>query len=262
MVTERAVAMADVSIAHCRNDFPVLSTRMNGQPLAFLDNAASAQKPQVVIDTIGDVFKTRYANVHRGLYVLSQNLTQDYETVRSKIADFIKAPSDQHIVFTRNSTEAINLIAHSWGRTHLMAGDEVVISAMEHHANIVPWQILEQEIGIVLKVIPLKDNCSLDLDVFESLLSERTRLVGVVHVSNALGVVNDIETIIRTTKAFKSDIRVLIDGSQAAVHRSVDVMSMGCDFYVLTGHKLYGPTGVGILYGTMDVLESMTPYQG
>ncbi|MDB2682995.1 cysteine desulfurase [Alphaproteobacteria bacterium] len=250
------------NIENARKDFPVLATHMNGKPLAFLDTAASAQKPQIVIDTMRDVMEHKYANIHRGLYALSQDLTTQYEAVRVKVADFIQAESQDNIVFTRNSTEAINLVAQSWGRTFLQAGDEIILSQMEHHANIVPWQLLQKQIGIEIKVIPVTDKGELDLEEFERLLTPRTKLVSIVHVSNALGTINPVYEIIETAKDFYADMKVLIDGSQAVAHGYVNVLEMNADFYVFTGHKLYGPTGVGVLYGKHDLLNSMPPYQG
>ncbi len=245
-----------------RNDFPVINTTMNGKPLAFLDSAASAQKPQSVINTMQAVLEGGYSNIHRGLYNISQQLTADFEGVRKKISAFIGASSEKEIVFTRNSTEAINLIAQSWGRTHLNAGDEVILTEMEHHANIVPWQLLEQEIGIKIKRIPVLDDGSLDIDVLPTLLSDKTKLVAVTHISNALGTVNNINKIIEISKKANPEIKVLIDGSQGVVHTKLDVQALDCDFYVFTGHKLYGPSGIGVLYGKYDVLDTMPPYQG
>lgn len=245
-----------------RTDFPALSKTMNGEPLAFLDSAASAQKPQCVIDAMTRVMSSGYANIHRGLYEISQNLTQEFESVRSKIAAFIGAPSEKNIVFTRNATEGINLVAQSWGRTFLKSGDEIIITAMEHHANIVPWQLLADQIGIVIKVIPILADGTLDLAAFEKLLSTRTKLIGVVEISNALGTINPINKIIEIARQFNPEIKVLIDGSQGIVHRPVNVTAMDADFYVFTGHKLYAPTGIGVLYGKYDLLQSMPPYQG
>ena len=249
-------------ISKYRADFPILQTQMNGKPLAFLDTAASAQKPRAVIDAMDAVYKGGYANIHRGLYTISQDLTQAYEDVRAKIARFIGAKSEKNIVFTRNTTESINLVAQSWGKTYLSEGDEIILTEMEHHANIVPWQLLRDQVGIVIKTMPVRDDGTLDLEVFESLLSLKTRLVSVVHISNALGTVNPVKKITAIAKDFYPEMKVLIDGSQAVVHSSVDVSDIGADFYVFTGHKLYGPTGVGVLYGTEDVLNAMPPYQG
>ena len=249
-------------ISPWRKDFPIFTTRMHGKPLVFLDSGASAQKPQAVIDAMGGVMGGGYANIHRGLYELSQNLTTAFEEVRGKVARFIGAGSADEIIFTRNSTEGINLVAQSWGRTHLRAGDEIILSAMEHHANIVPWQLLSDQVGCVIKVIPITQDGRLDLPAFEKLLSKKTKMIGVVHISNALGTVNPVEAIIQTARAYHPDIKILVDGSQSAVHQAIDVRSMDADFFVFTGHKLYGPTGVGVLYGKYDVLESMPPYQG
>ncbi len=244
-----------------RQDFPALNTMMHGRPLSFLDSAASSQKPAQVIDLMASVMRDRYANIHRGLYELSQNLTAEYENARSKVADFIGAGSPEEIVFTRNSTEAINLVAGSWG-TFLKEGDEIILTEMEHHANIVPWQLLRDRTGIVIKVIPVNENGMLELDGLENLLGEKTRLVSFVHVSNALGTVNPAAEIIRRVKAFNEEIKILVDGSQAAVHMPVNVCGTGCDFYVFTGHKLYGPTGIGVLFGKKELLGMMPPYQG
>lgn len=257
---DKAKHMMDISIY--REDFPILQEKMNGRPLAFLDSAASAQKPRSVMEAMRDLFEHNYANVHRGLYRFSQVTTHQYEAVRSKAADFINAPSGNEIVFTRNSTEGINLVAQSWGRTFLRQGDEIILSGMEHHANIVPWQLLRDQIGIHLRIIPVLGDGTLDLEAFEGLLSDKTRLVSLVHVSNALGTINPVQKMVKTVKNFNPEIKVLLDGSQAVVHGPVDVQALGCDFYVFTGHKLYGPTGAGVLWGRFDLLEAMPPYQG
>ena len=245
-----------------RADFPILKTQMNGQPLAFLDTAASAQKPACVIAAMNDIYERKYSNIHRGLYGLSQKLTEEFEAVRVKIASFIGAASEKEIIFTRNATESINLVAQSWGKAHLKEGDEIILSEMEHHANIVPWQLLRDQIGITIKIIPVLDDGALDIDAFQSLLSKDTKLVSITHISNALGTVNNINKIIALSKDFNQEIKVMIDGSQGIVHSPVNMESLGADFYVFTGHKLYGPTGIGVLYGRYDVLETMPPYQG
>lgn len=245
-----------------RTDFPIFSTTMHGKPLAFLDSGASAQKPRAVIEAMDRVMETGYANIHRGLYALSQNLTASFEEVRGTVARFIGAGSEKEIIFTRNSTEAINLVAQSWGRAHLKAGDEIILTAMEHHANIVPWQLLCDQVGCVIKVVPITADGQLDLAAFETLLSANTKLIGVVHVSNALGTHNPVEQIIRVARAHNPAIKILVDGSQSAVHMAVNVRAMDADFFVFTGHKLYGPTGIGVLYGKFEVLETMPPYQG
>lgn len=258
------IAMSNTpkNMEQLRADFPILSMQMNGKPLAFLDSAASAQKPSQVIDTMNRVQKSGYSNIHRGLYRISQDLTADFEAVRAKIAQFIGAKTEKEIVFTRNATESINLVAQSWGRTHLKQGDEIIISEMEHHANIVPWQLLRDQIGIVIKVIPVLDEGSLDYETFETLLSDKTKLVAVTAISNALGTINNINKIMALSHDFNPKIKVLIDGSQAIVHEEINVSNLDADFFVFTGHKLYGPTGIGVLYGKYDVLETMPPYQG
>ncbi len=250
------------SIEYCRDDFPALSEMVHGKPLAFLDTAASAQKPNIVIDKMTDVMRYHYANVHRGMYRFSQMTTAEYESVRRKVADFIHANSENEIVFTRNTTEAINLVAASWGGNNLKADDEIILTQMEHHANIVPWQLLAEKIGFIIKVIPVLDNGTLDIDAFQKLLSNKTKFVGVVHISNSLGTINPIEQIISISKSYNPSIKVLVDASQSVVHGDVDVTAMECDFLTFTGHKLYGPTGVGVLWARADILEFMPPYQG
>jgi cysteine desulfurase/selenocysteine lyase len=255
--------MADIqNIEYCRDDFPVLSEKMNGRPLAFLDTASSAQKPRVVIDTMNGVLSHSYANIHRGLYHFSQVTTQEYEAVRGKVADFINAYSEREIVFTRNTTEAINLVAQSWGADNLKDGDEIILTAMEHHANIVPWQLLQDRIKFTIRVVPVLENGTLDLEAFQNLLSDKTKLVGIVHASNALGTVNPVSRMARAAKAFNPAIRVLADASQSVVHGGADVRALGCDFLTLTGHKLYGPTGAGALWAKEEILNAMRPYQG
>ncbi len=245
-----------------RDDFPVLSTTMHAKPLVFLDSAASAQKPRVVIDAMNAVFEGGYANIHRGLYEMSQNLTQEFENTRKKVASFIGAASEKNIVFTRNSTEGINLVAQSWARGNLKQGDEIIITEMEHHANIVPWQMVAEKTGAIIRIVPVTKDGLLDLEVFEKLLSDKTKLVAFVEISNALGTINPVDKIIRMVRKYNSDIKILVDGSQGVVHRKVNVSAMDADFYVFTGHKLYAPTGVGVLYGKYELLEAMPPYQG
>ena len=249
-------------IGYCRDDFPVLAEQVNGKPLAFLDTASSAQKPNAVIEKMCEAMSFHYANIHRGLYHFSQVTTQEYESVRGKVADFINAYSEREVVFTRNTTEAINLVAQSWGVSNLIAGDEIILSGMEHHANIVPWQLLQDKIGFTIKIIPVLPNGTLDLEAFENLLSDRTKFISVVHTSNALGTINPVERIIKTARGYNSEIKILIDGSQSVVHGTVDVQALGCDFFTFTGHKLYGPTGSGALWGREDILNAMPPYQG
>lgn len=261
MAAQRAVKISG-DISRCRGDFPALNTLMHGKPLAFLDTAASAQKPQAVIDAMSAVYESGYSNIHRGLYEISQNLTEKFESVREKVAGFIGAASEKKIVFTRNATEGINLVAQSWGRAHLKSGDEIILTQMDHHANIVPWQILRDQIGIEIKIIPIDDRGVLNLSALEKLLSPKTKMIALTHVSNALGTINPVKKIVQTIKKYNPTIQVLIDGSQAVVHGAVNVTDIGADFYVFTGHKLYGPTGIGVLYGTDEALNSMPPYQG
>lgn len=247
-------------VERIRQDFPILSQQVYGKPLVFLDSGASAQKPQVVIDAMSRAFATQYANVHRGIYQLSQLATDAYEAAREKVRAFINAGDLREVVFTRNATEAVNLVANSYGFGLLKPGDEVLISHMEHHANIVPWQLLRDRHGIVLKVAPVLDDGSLDMAGFKALLGPRTKLVAIAHVSNVLGTVNPVAEIIRLAHA--AGAHALIDGSQAVQHMPVDVQALDADFYVFTGHKLYGPTGIGVLYGKAALLEAMPPWQG
>lgn len=246
-----------------RSDFPALRHRMNGRVLAYLDSASSAQKPRPVIDALQRVYETEYANIHRGLYAISQAVTQKFEDTRQRIATFIGAPGGaDEIVFTRNATEGLNLLASCWGGSVLSAGDEIILTTMEHHANIVPWQLLRDRIGIVIRVVPLRVDGTLDLDAYRALLSPRTRMVGVVHISNALGIVNDVKAINDIAKDFNPAIRVFVDGSQSIVHRPIHMGALGCDAFVFTGHKLYGPSGVGVLWARAELLAGLPPYQG
>ena len=247
-------------IARIRRDFPILSRLIRGKRLVFLDSPASAQKPRSVMDAERDIYEAGYANVHRGVYWLSQHATNEYEAVREKVRQLLNARETREIVFVRGATEAINLVAQSFGRTFLSAGDEVLISHMEHHSNIVPWQMLREEKGVVLKVAPIDDAGELDLDAFERLIGPRTKLVAVAHVANALGTVVPIETVVRIAK--EHGVPVLIDGCQAVPHQAIDVQALDCDFYVFSGHKLYGPTGIGVLYGKAQLLRAMPPWQG
>ncbi len=245
-----------------RADFPAMTSSMNGEPLVYLDTASSAQKPWVVIDALINSVKDNYANIHRGLYSFSQIKTQQFEAVRGKVAGFINAPDANCIVFVRNSTEAINLVAQSWGRNHLKDGDEIILSEMEHHSNIVPWQMLRDQIGVQLKVIPVRDDGTLDLEEFKNLISPATKLIAVTHISTATGIMNPVKEIREIAQQFNPKIKLLVDGSQSAVHGPVDIADFDPDFFVFTGHKLYGPNGVGILYGKYEVLDVMPPYQG
>jgi cysteine desulfurase / selenocysteine lyase len=259
-VTAQPRGLPVLDVARVRADFPILRRQARGKPLVYLDNAATTQKPQVVIDAISRYYTEYNANVHRGVHELSEIASEAYESARRKVAAFFNAPHERQIVFTRNATESINLVAHAFGRTHVGAGDEVLISAMEHHSNIVPWQLLCEERGGRLRVAPMNDRGELMLDEFEALVGERTKLVSVTHMSNALGTINPVEDIIRI--AHRRGVPVLVDGSQAAYHMPVDVQALDCDFYAATGHKLYGPTGMGILYGKESHLESMPPFLG
>jgi cysteine desulfurase / selenocysteine lyase len=243
-----------------RADFPAMSLTVHGKPLVFLDNGASAQKPQVVIDTMRRVYESEYANVHRGAYYLSERSTALYEGARDTVRAFLNARSGKEIVFTRNATESINLVAYSWGRKFLKPGDEIVFSAMEHHSNIVPWQMLRDEKGLVLKVAPVTDDGEFMLDAFKALLTERTKLVAITHTSNVLGTITPAKEIVRL--AHDAGAKVLLDGAQAAVHMAIDVQDLDCDFYAITGHKLYGPTGIGVLYAKEALLDAMPPFMG
>ncbi|MDX1923603.1 MAG: cysteine desulfurase [Alphaproteobacteria bacterium] len=242
-----------------RADFPALHQNINGVPLVFLDNAASAQKPTQVLESLTRLYSNNYANIHRGVYTLSQRATDAFEHARETVRRFINAKSSDEIVFTRGATESINLVAHSWGRTFLKSGDEVLVTELEHHANIVPWQILEKEVGIVLKPVRIEDNGDVKIENVKAAISPRTKLISVAHVSNALGTILPVEAIIAEAKS--KNIPVLLDGCQAISHMPVDVQALGCDFYVFSSHKLYGPTGVGVLWGKKDILNKMPPYQ-
>ena len=248
-----------LNVTAIRQDFPILRQRIHGKPLVYLDNAATTQKPQAVIDRLTRYYAEENANVHRGVHWLSERATEVYEEARATLQRFLNAAHAQEIVFVRGTTEAINLVAQSYGRPGVGAGDEIVISTMEHHSNIVPWQILCEEKGATLRIIPITDAGEMDLDAYEKLLTDRTRIVSVVHVSNALGTINPMQEIIRL--AHRRRIPVLVDGAQATAHLKVDVQALGCDFYALSGHKMLGPTGIGVLYGTSSLLEAMPPYQ-
>lgn len=249
----------ELDIEKIRTDFPILQRQVYGKPLVYLDNAASTQTPREVVDEIDRMYFTHKANVHRGVHALSQESTLKMETTRQEVMDFIGAASTDEIIFTRGTTEAINLVASSYGQL-LTEGDEVILTQMEHHANIVPWQLLRQRRGIVIKVVPIRPDGTLDMDAFRQLLTDRTRVVSVAHVSNVLGTVNPVKEIIGL--AHQAGAVVLIDGAQAAAHIPLDMKSLGADFYVFSSHKMYGPTGIGVLYGKRDLLERMPPYQG
>ena len=249
-----------LDVTAIRKDFPILAQQVHGKPLIYLDNAATSQKPKCVIDTLTRFYQMDNANIHRGVHALSERSTQSYEAARGKVQRFLNAAGTREILFVRGATEAINLVAQTYGRKHVNAGDEIVISAMEHHSNIVPWQMLCEEKGALLRVIPINDRGEMEFDQFEKLLNNRTRLVAVSHVSNALGTINPVREIIRAAHAW--NVPVLIDGAQAVPHLQVDVRSLDCDFYVFSGHKVFGPTGIGVLYGKEKLLEAMPPWQG
>ena len=251
---------AAFDVQRVRADFPILRREVHGRQLVYLDNAATTQKPQVVLDAIAGYYTSLNANVHRGVHLLSQLATDEYEASREKVRAFFNARKVQEIIFTRNSTEGINLVANVFGRSHVREGDEVLISAMEHHSNIVPWQMLCAASGARLRVAPIDDRGELLLDELDAMIGSRTRIVAIAHMSNALGTINPVEDIVRIAHA--KGVPVLLDGSQAAYHMAVDVSAIDCDFYVATGHKLYGPTGIGVLYGKAALLEELPPFLG
>ncbi|MGF6971343.1 cysteine desulfurase/selenocysteine lyase [Paraburkholderia sp. WC7.3g] len=248
------------NVEHWRADFPILGERVHGRPLVYLDNGATTQKPASVIYAENAYYRHSNANVHRGVHLLSQRATDSFEAARAKIARFINAQRPEEIVFVRGTTEAINLVAQSYARPQIKPGDEIVISAMEHHSNIVPWQLVCEQTGAALKVVPIDDTGALDADAYERLLSERTRLVAVTHLANALGSINPVERIVAAARA--RGVPVLLDGAQAIAHLPVDVRAIDCDFYAFSGHKVYGPTGIGALYAKAALLEAMPPWQG
>jgi cysteine desulfurase / selenocysteine lyase len=255
----RAIA-SGFDVEKLRADFPILREVVNGRPLVYLDNAATSQKPESVIRALVHYYRHDNANIHRGVHLLSQRATEEYEAARGKAKGFLGARETREIVFVRGATEAINLVAQTYGREHIGAGDEVLITAMEHHSNIVPWQILCQEKGATLCVAPINDSGELQIEEFERLLGPRTKMISVAHVSNALGTINPVKRIVRLAHAMK--VPVLVDGAQAVPHQPVDVQDLDCDFYVFSGHKVYGPTGIGALYGKAALLDEMPPYQG
>ena len=258
---EAASAVESVfEVQRIRRDFPILTRSIRDQNLVYLDNAATTQKPQRVLDALSSYYATGNANIHRGVYLLSEEATAAYDLARGKVQGLLNARAAHEIIFTRNSTESINLVAQSYGRQNLGPGDEILITHMEHHSNIVPWQLLCEQVGARLCVAPIDDDGTLQLDEFQRLISPRTRLVAVVHLSNSLGTINPVQDIVRMAHA--RGVPVLIDGSQSVYHMPVDVQALDCDFYVFTGHKLYGPTGIGVLYGRESLLEQMPPYQG
>ena len=255
----RATA-STLNLEKIRSDFPILSQTVNGQSLVYLDNGATSQKPQSVIDAIVDYYTTTNSNVHRGVHTLSQRATDSYEGARTKIQRFINASDDKEIIFTRNTTEGINLVAYSYGRKNIGPGDDIIVSNMEHHSNIVPWQMLCEENGANLLVVPIDDTGSLVMDEYQKMLTPRTKLVSITHVSNALGTIQNAKQIVRMAHDIGSP--VLLDGAQAVPHMPVDMQDLDCDFYVFSGHKLFGPTGIGVLYGKAEYLEAMPPFLG
>jgi len=259
MSTDTALRQA-FDVEKVRRDFPILNQRIHGKALVYLDNAATTQKPQAVIDAMVRSYAEDNANIHRGVHLLSERATRAYEEARGKIQKFLNARESREIIFVRGTTEAINLVAQTFGRVNIGKGDEVLITEMEHHSNIVPWQLVCEEKGAQLKVVPITDEGELRMDLFDGLLTDRTKIVAVAHVSNSLGTVNPIAAIVE--KAHARGIPVLVDGAQAVAHMPVDVQALGCDFYALSGHKLFGPTGIGVLWGRLPFLEKMPPYQG
>ena len=254
------VAAFPLDVEAVRRDFPILDVRIGSKPLVYFDNAATTHKPQVVIDAIQRFYMLQNANIHRGVHYLSQQATDAYEQARAKVARFLGAATPDEIIFVRGATEAVNLVASSWGGKFIRAGDEILITELEHHANIVPWQMLAERTGAVIRVAPITDDGDLDLPKFHALLGARTKLAAFTHVSNALGTINPVRELIAAAHAVGA--RVLLDGAQSAPHLPVDVQELGCDFYVCSGHKIYGPTGTGVLWGRREILEDMPPYQG
>jgi len=253
-------APAAFDVMKVRADFPILARQVHGKPLVYLDSAASAQKPRQVIDAIANAYSNEYANVHRGAYYLSETATAAYESAREKVRAFINAASIKEVVFTKGATEAINLVAATWGRAFIKAGDEIVITSVEHHSNIVPWQLLREATGCVLKIAPVAPDGSIDISAFAEIIGPKTKLVAIAHVSNVLGTVLPVREIAALAHAVGA--KLMLDGCQGIVHEHVDVQDLGCDFYVFSGHKLYGPTGIGVLWAGLELLEAMPPYQG
>ncbi|WP_317172736.1 cysteine desulfurase [Echinicola salinicaeni] len=249
-----------LDIQNIRGQFPVLDQEVNGKPLIYLDNAATTQKPKAVLEALSSYYTHDNSNIHRGAHTLADRATRTYEKTRSAVRSFLNSKEEEEIIFTKGTTEGINLVASTFGRKFIKEGDEIIISTLEHHSNIVPWQMLCEEKGAVLKVIPINDKGEILIDEFDKLLTEKTKLVSIVHASNALGTINPIEEVI--SKAHKIGARVLIDGAQSSAHLEIDVQALDCDFFVMSAHKIYGPTGLGVLYGKREVLEAMPPYQG
>jgi cysteine desulfurase/selenocysteine lyase len=260
LASEKTTKALRFDVESIREDFPILKQLVRGKPLVYLDNAATSQKPAAVIDAMTRYYSADNSNIHRGVHLLSERATKEYEEARVKVQGFINAAQAREIIFVRGTTEAINLVANSYGRANVKPGDEILITAMEHHSNIVPWQLLCEETGARLRVAPINDDGELILEEFEKLLNERTKLVSMAHISNALGTINPVRGIVEI--AHNHNVPVMIDGAQAAPHTSIDVQELDCDFYAFSGHKVYGPTGIGVLYGKANLLDAMPPYQG
>jgi cysteine desulfurase/selenocysteine lyase len=260
LASEKTTKELDFDVDTIRKDFPILKQLVHGKPLVYLDNAATSQKPAAVIEAMTRYYSADNSNIHRGVHLLSERATKEYEEARVKVQAFINAAQAKEIIFVRGTTEAINLVTNSYGRANVKTGDEVLITAMEHHSNIVPWQMLCEEKGARLRVVPINDDGELILEEFEKLLNERTKIISVAHISNALGTINPIRGIVEI--AHRHNIPVMIDGAQAAPHTKIDVQELDCDFYAFSGHKVYGPTGIGVLYGKASLLDAMPPYQG
>jgi cysteine desulfurase / selenocysteine lyase len=260
LASEKTTKTLDFDVDTIRKDFPILNQLVHGKPLVYLDNAATSQKPAAVIEAMTRYYSADNSNIHRGVHLLSERATKEYEEARVKVQGFINAAQAKEIIFVRGTTEAINLVTNSYGRANVKTGDEVLITAMEHHSNIVPWQLLCEEKGARLRVVPINDDGELILEEFEKLLNERTKIISVAHISNALGTINPIRGLVEI--AHRHNIPVMIDGAQAAPHTKIDVQELDCDFYAFSGHKVYGPTGIGVLYGKASLLDAMAPYQG
>jgi len=259
-ISPRASLRSGLDVEAIRKDFPILARKVHGQPLVYLDNGATSQKPQAVIDAVSRYYEEENSNIHRGVHYLSERATAAYEEAREKIKRFINAPKTREIIFVRGTTEAINLVAQSYGRAFLKAGDEIIVSAMEHHSNIVPWQMLCEQVGARLRVIPINHDGELVMEEYRRLLTEKTKFVSVTHVSNALGTIVPVKEVVALAR--ERGVPVMLDGAQAAPHLKLDVQAIGCDFYAFSGHKLFGPTGVGVLFGRSELLDRMPPYQG
>ena len=259
-LTEAVLAAPGLDVERIRADFPILHMKVQGQPLIYLDNAASSQMPQQVIDRLVRYQTTQHANIHRAVHTLSEIATAEYEEARRKLQRFIHAPDEREVIFTSGTTEAINLVMHGYGRKFIKTDDEIILTTLEHHSNIVPWQMLAEETGAKIRVLPINDAGELCLDEFEKLFNARTKLVGLSHVSNALGTVNPVKQMVAL--AHRHGVPVMVDGAQAVPHMPVDVQDLDCDFYAFSGHKLCGPTGIGVLYGKADLLEKMQPFKG